>query len=62
MNVFPGFSRVQDPWGIIIVHPDVTATVMMFSDREVEREKIYGLNVKKSVVSLGSFLEVHTVQ
>ena len=33
---------------------DVTATVMTFADHEVEREKIYGLNVKKSVVSLES--------
>ena len=31
---------------------DVTAMVMMFADRKVKREKIYGLNVKKSVVSL----------
>ena len=34
---------------------DVMAMVMMFVDHEVEREKIYSLNVKNSVVSLGSF-------
>ena len=33
---------------------DVTATVMTFADCEVEWEKIYGLSVKKSVVSLDS--------
>ena len=32
---------------------DVMATVMTFADHEVEQEKIYGLSVKKSVVSLG---------
>ena len=41
---------------------DVTAMVMTFADHEVEWETIYGLNVKKSVVNLGSFLEVHAVQ
>ena len=33
---------------------DVMAMVMTFADREFERGKIYGLSVKKSVVSLGS--------